>query len=125
MRDLNGALIRPYLKQLIPILTGLTATYLYQSAREYCADNVTDDVRGLPARHFVVHCGYDKRQRTVQIADPYLPNPIGGTIHYEVKTDRLVCSFLMGVLPYDVNLLVIEPAHRTKKVPDEKSSRKF
>ncbi len=117
MRDLNAALIRRYLKQSIPILTGLSATYLYQTAREYGADNVADDVRGFPAGHFVVLCGYDKRQRTVQVADPYLPNPIGGKHHYEVKTDRLVCSILMGVLTYDANLLVIEPGKRTEQVP--------
>jgi hypothetical protein len=118
MLDLNASLIRRYLKRSIPILTGLSSTYLYQAAREYGSDSVVDDVRGLPAGHFVVLCGYDKSRRTVQVADPYLPNPIGSKHHYEVTTDRLVCSILMGVLTYDANLLVIEPGKQTKQALD-------
>jgi hypothetical protein len=66
-------------------------------------------VRGVPTGHFVVLCGYDKQRHTVQVADPYLQNPLGGEHHYEVKMDRLVCAILLGVLTYDANFLVIEP----------------
>lgn len=118
MEDLKASLIRRYLKRSIPILTGLSATYLYQTAREYGADCVADDIYGLPVGHFVVLCGYDKSKRTVQVADPYLPNPIGSKHHYEVTTNRLVCSILMGVLTYDANLLVIEPGEGTTQTPD-------
>ncbi len=109
MRDLTAALIRRYLKRSIPILTGLSSTYLYRAPRECGPPWVDDDVRGFPQGHFVVLCGYDARSRMVQVADPYLPNPLGEEHHYEVGLDRLVCAILLGVLTYDANLLVIEP----------------
>ncbi len=109
MQDLNGALIRKYLSRSIPILTGLSSTYLYGSAREFGPKNDPDDVRGLASGHFVVLCGYDREGRKVQVADPYLPNPIKQGHYYEVGLDRLVCSILLGVLTYDANMLVIQP----------------
>jgi len=109
MQDLTATLIRRYLKRSIPILTGLSSTYLYRAPREYGPPWVDDDVRGLPQGHFVVLCGYDRSSRKVQVADPYLPNPLGEEHHYEVGLDRLVCAILLGVLTYDANLLVIEP----------------
>ena len=109
MQDLNGALIRRYLNRSIPILTGLSATYLYGDPREIGADCHPDDVRGLAAGHFVVLSGYDKRQRKVSVADPYLSNPLGNPHYYEVGLDRLVCAILLGVLTYDANLLIITP----------------
>ncbi|GIX00362.1 MAG: hypothetical protein KatS3mg111_3694 [Pirellulaceae bacterium] len=109
MIDLTSGLLRRYLKRGIPILTGLSSTYLYRSAREYGAGCIADDVRGYPVGHFVVLCGYDPQERKVRVADPYLPNPAGHRHYYEVSIDRLVCSILLGVLTYDANLLVIEP----------------
>jgi len=109
MRDLTASLILRYLERSIPILTGLSSTYLYRAPREFGPPWVDDDVRGFPQGHFVVLCGYDKETRKVQVADPYLPNPLGDAHHYEVGLDRLVCAILLGVLTYDANLLVIEP----------------
>lgn len=109
MRDLTASLIRRYLKRSIPILTGLSSTYLYRAPRECGPPWVDDDVRGVPQGHFVVLCGYDGRSRMVQVADPYLSNPLGEEHYYEVGLDRLVCAILLGVLTYDANLLVIEP----------------
>lgn len=106
--DLNAALIRRYLYRGLPILVGLSATYLYKTAREH-ADQF-DDVRGTPAGHFVVLSGYDKEERTVTVADPLLPNPItGDRQYYEVEMDRLIAAILLGIVTYDANLLVIEP----------------
>lgn len=110
MQDLNAALIRRFLKRSIPILTGLSSTYLYLCEREVEADFEHDDVRGVPTGHFVVLCGYNAQRRTVQVADPYEPNPLSVNHHYEVALDRLICAILLGVLTYDANLLVIEPA---------------
>ncbi len=109
MKDLTASLIRRYLKRSIPLLTGLSATYLYRCAREYGDIPVTDDVLGLAVGHFVVLCGYDQTQRKAVVADPYLPNPLGPGHHYEVDLDRLVCAILLGVLTYDANFLVIRP----------------
>jgi len=109
MRDLNAALIRRYLKRSLPILTGLSSTYLYQAPREFGARLDPDDVRGVPQGHFVVLCGYDQQRQTVQVADPYLANPLAKALYYEVGLDRLVCAILLGVLTYDANLLILEP----------------
>jgi hypothetical protein len=52
--DLTSELLRRHLKRGIPILTGLSSTFLYRSAREIPGTNEADDVRGHPAGHFVV-----------------------------------------------------------------------
>jgi hypothetical protein len=109
MQELNSQLIRRFLKKSIPILTGLSSTYLYFTKREVPESCKPDDVRGYPCGHFVVLCGYDQGARTVLVADPYLPNPLGEKHHYEVHLDRLIAAILLGVLTYDANLLVIEP----------------
>ena len=49
--DLTTALIRRYLKRGVPILTGLSATYLYRTAREYGPNDDFDDIRGHPGRY--------------------------------------------------------------------------
>lgn len=109
-QDLNGSLLRSYLNRSLPVITGLSATYLYLTPREYGPKCEYDDVRGEPAGHFVVLCGYDKKARKVLVADPYLPNPLGKRQHYyAVTTDRVICAILLGVLTYDANLLIIEP----------------
>jgi hypothetical protein len=112
MEDLTGSLIRKYLNRGVPILTGLSSTYLYADSREIPADCRPDDVRGYAAGHFVVLCGYDKQLRKVSVADPYLPNPWGQQHYYEVGLERLVCSILLGVLTYDANLLMVAPRRK-------------
>lgn len=106
-QELNGKLIRRILNREQPIVTGLSATYLYNCARELC--NQYDDVRGEPTGHFVVLRGYDKAARAVSIADPLLDNPRFGAHYYTVKIDRLIGAILLGILTHDANLLVIEP----------------
>lgn len=130
MQELNSQLIRRFLKKSIPILTGLSSTYLYFTEREIPENCLPDDVRGHPCGHFVVLCGYDKAARTVSVADPYLPNPLGEKHHYDVHVDRLIAAILLGVLTYDANLLVIEPrstkpqpAPPTKKQASKHNSR--
>ena len=53
---LTPALIRRFLKRGTPILTGLSATYLYNSPREFedGGHTIPDDVRGQSSGHFVV-----------------------------------------------------------------------
>ena len=112
MRDLTAGLLRRYLNRDVPVLVGLSSTYLYGCSPRSAPTCEPDDVRGLAAGHFVVLCGYDKRRRKVLVADPYLPNLAGLAHYYEVTTDRLVCAILLGVLTYDANLLIIEPGRR-------------
>lgn len=109
MTDLSGRLLRSYLRRDVPILCGLSATWLYRAMRERPADCEDDDVRGEPLGHFVVLNGYDRAQREVRVADPYQPNPITGDHYYSVKLERLVCAILLGIITFDANLLVIEP----------------
>lgn len=108
---LTAALIRKYLNRGIPIMTGLSATYLYNSAREYDLDGrvVYDDVRGESVGHFVVLAGYNRESRCAQVADPYLPNPMANGQHYCVDIYRLVCAIMLGVLTDDGDLLIIQP----------------
>ncbi len=108
MQDLTNELIRKQLNRSVPILTGLSATYLYQEKREL-PDSTPDDVRGYPTGHFVVLCGYDRKKRDVMIADPLHPNPMAAGQLYHVSMDRVKCSILLGVMTYDANLLIIEP----------------
>lgn len=107
--DLTSSLMRKYLVRSIPIITGLSATYLYGSAREYGPGSEYDDLRGESAGHFVVLCGYHRENRTVSVADPLQVNPSGKGPHYEVGINRVLCSILLGVLTYDGNLLILKP----------------
>jgi hypothetical protein len=109
LEDLTTGLIRRYLRRGRPILTGLSATYLYRASREFGPADDYDDIRGEPSGHFVVLSGYDKRARTVLVSDPTHPNPLADSPSYAVGIDRLVCSILLGILTYDANLLIIEP----------------
>lgn len=107
--DLAPPLLRRWLRRGVPILTGLSSTYLYRHAREHGPNDDDDDVRGEPQGHFVVLCGYRRDRRTVLVADPFLENPMAPLNHYEVSLERAVGAILLGVLTHDANLLMIEP----------------
>ena len=109
MRDLDADLVCGFLGQSIPLLAGLSSTYLYRAFREFGPNLVDDDIRGHASGHFVVLFDYDRGQQTVGIADPYLPNPLGKEHHYHVPFNRLICAIMLGVLTYDANLLAIRP----------------
>ncbi len=111
--ELAPTLIRRFLKQDLPILTGLSATYLYGCAREVGDRGLRpDDVRGEPVGHFVVLCGYDVVRRDVLVADPLQVDPDFRTHHYWVRMQRLLGAIMLGVLTYDGNLLILEPPAR-------------
>ena len=110
--NLTAALIRRHLNRFMPILTGLSATYLYGCAREFGPSDDYDDIRGEPSGHFVVLYGYNKETRTVLVADPLHPNPVSETQHYEVNIDRLIAAIFLGVLTYDANLLILQPGRK-------------
>ncbi|HMP78240.1 MAG TPA: hypothetical protein PKD54_02200 [Pirellulaceae bacterium] len=110
MHDLNTGLISHYLDRNIPVLTGLSATYLYRCEREIARNCKPDDVRGVPTGHFVVLSGYHPSKGTVSVADPYLANPLGDENYYDVHVERLICAILLGVITYDANLLIVQPS---------------
>lgn len=107
--ELNTALIREILDQGTPILTGLSATYLYNCAREIGETNQYHDIKGTPTGHFVVIKGYDQVKKEAYIADPLEKNPISETQQYLVNLPRLINAILLGIVTYDANLLIIEP----------------
>ena len=112
--DPTPALLQHYFDHGLPILTGLSATYLYRSKREYttaAGTSVFDDLRGRPMGHFVVLHGM--RGKQVHVADPYSGNPFSQDRHYEVHVGRLINSIMLGIVTYDANLLIISP----KKLP--------
>lgn len=112
LEDLTPGLLRRYLDNNIPILTGLSSTYLYRSMREYGPKDDDDDIRGEPAGHFVVLRGYDAIEGEIDVADPQLPNPLGAGQHYSLPVERVMCAILLGLVTYDANLLIIQPAAR-------------
>lgn len=109
LRDLEPSLLRKFLKRGTPLITGLSATYLYRAVRDVPETNADDDVRGEPVGHFVVLTGYRRDTREILIADPLRTNPLVGSRYYAVKVQRLIGAILLGIMTYDANLLVIEP----------------
>ncbi len=109
MIDLSPALIRKYLSRNVPLLTGLSSTYLYGERREINPTQEACDVRGVPQGHFVILRGYNRDTKQVRVADPYLKNPWSKNLDYEVPIERVVTAILLGVLTYDANLLLIQP----------------
>jgi hypothetical protein len=125
MEDLTRGLIRNYLNRSIPVLAGLSSTFLYRSAREVGPRWDADDIRGEPAGHFVVLCGYDRATKMVRVADPYLPNPLAPKDnYYSIGVDRVLCAILLGALTYDANLIVLEPHNRKGTLRGDPDRRK-
>ncbi|HTL76490.1 MAG TPA: hypothetical protein VL654_09220 [Casimicrobiaceae bacterium] len=117
--NLSQHLIRRILQCRLPILTGLSSTYLYRSVRE-CPDGTPDDVRGHPVGHFVVIAGWDERQRRVMVVDPYQPNPWGPSHEYWISVDRVVAAILLGIVTHDANLLGVYPPPYPSPLPEGK-----
>lgn len=107
--DLEPSLLRRFLRRRIPILTGLSATFLYREARERPLDMKPDDVGGDPVGHFVVLTGYQPATRQVLVTDPLHPNPLSQVHTYPVQMERVIGAIYLGVLTHDANLIVIEP----------------
>jgi hypothetical protein len=105
--EMSDELIKKYLTRQTPVLTGLSATHLYQTPREIGATNKYHSIKGEPAGHFVIVNGYDDRAKCAYIADPMNPNPLKSQ-YYSVDFNRLVNSIMLGIVTYDSNMLVIE-----------------
>lgn len=115
--ELRPSLLRGFLNRGVPVLAGVSATYLYQCARELIDPPAYDDVRGEPMGHFVVLCGYDRKEKQALVADPLRDNPAFRESLYRVGVNRLLTSILLGVLTYDANLLLIEPGREPHTSP--------
>ncbi|MCX7810399.1 MAG: C39 family peptidase [Leptospiraceae bacterium] len=109
--DLTPKLLRKIFQRGVPIITGLSSTYLYNSMRERSPTPTTvidDDICGEPAGHFVVLVGYDSKNKKIIVKDPYPLHPGKKNITYKVRVGRLINSILLGIVTFDANLLVIE-----------------
>ena len=94
-----------------PIITGLSATYLYRTPRELHEEY--DDVRGFPVGHFVVISGYDAERDRFMVVDPSPHSPYSPSGVYPVPAERLMAAILLGDSTYDAVLLTLEPpGHR-------------
>ena len=114
-KDLTAELITTHLKNGTPILTGLSATYLYDCARERELTpnkSTYDDIRGTPTGHFVVLSDIDTTTRQVHIADPYHDNRLFRNSYYTVPLRKLINAILLGIITYDGNLLIIQPKQK-------------
>lgn len=107
--DLSRDLLVQLLSQGQPILTGLSATYLYRTKREY--RNEYDDVRGEPAGHFVVISGYEPGTDQFVVRDPSMHIPFSRTGKYSVPAERLIAAIFLGDVTYDAVLLVLGERH--------------
>lgn len=112
LRDLEPSLLRRYVRRGVPILTGLSASFLYREARERAEDGEPDDIAGDPVGHFVVLTGYRPDDREILVSDPLYPNPLAEEHTYPVKIQRVIGAIYLGVLTHDANLLIIEPCDR-------------
>ena len=65
-------------------------TYLYQTSREIYDDKKVyhDDIRGIPAGHFVVLFGQDELQKRVKIAESEMRNVKASSEPTDIKCDR-------------------------------------
>lgn len=106
--DLTTDLLERHLVAGVPILAGLSSTYLYREMRE-TASAAPDDIRGEPVGHFVVLCGYDQATNRIEVADPYEANPHSDDHYYDVDAHRLQAAILLGIATYDANLVLIRP----------------
>ena len=104
-------LLKEYFSYNLPIITGLSATYLYNSPREIYVNKTStfDDVRGTPCGHFVIIAGFDDVHNQIVVVDPHHENPLSRNNYYSVSSHRLINAILMGMITYDANLLIIQP----------------
>jgi hypothetical protein len=115
MKDLSRGLVYGLLRRGLPILSGLSSTYLYRAPREFGPDDTPDDIRGTPSGHFVVIAGYDFERRKLLVVDPYQPNPFAGAHKYWLGIDRVLGAVLLGIVTHDANLLVIRPRNEERQ----------
>ena len=95
----------------LPIIAGLSSTWLYQSMREFTGRNdmsVMDDMKGGPMGHFVVVHGFDEAGG-IQVADPSSSNPFSDNPHYSIGYNKFLQALMLGSLTYDASLLVLSP----------------
>lgn len=107
--ELEPKLLVSILDRGRPLLTGLSATYLYQMAREIPATNATDDIAGEPVGHFLVVSGYREGGKRFLVQDPFAKRPNRDAARQVVDARRLLNAILLGQTTYDALLLELWP----------------
>ena len=110
--DLDRRLLVGLLVTGHPILAGLSATWLYRTARELAEEE--DDVAGWPVGHFVVISGYQPADDRFLVVDPSRHIPAGRSGVYPVPSERLMGSILLGDVTFDGVLLVLDREGTTR-----------
>lgn len=108
---LSVELLKEYFSYHLPIITGLSSTYLYNSPREIYkkGESHFDDIKGTPCGHFVIVAGFDEEHQRIVVVDPFRENMLSRNNYYKVSSHRLINAILMGMVTYDANLLIIQP----------------
>ena len=117
LANLPLLLVRKVLRRKLPIIAGVSATYLYRAPREYGPQSIPDDILGFPQGHFVVLAGDDPSRRRLLVVDPYQPNPYGTSHEYWISAQRVISATLLGIVTHDANLLVIRRARAAQLCP--------
>lgn len=112
--DLTPDLLVRLIDRGHPILTGCSATHLYQQIRERPHDNGDDDLAGEPVGHFVVVAGYGRSGSTFSVRDPHPGAPFGGNGCTTVPAQRLINAILLADATYDAVLLELWPRRRRR-----------
>ncbi|MEZ5300623.1 MAG: hypothetical protein R3F11_08185 [Verrucomicrobiales bacterium] len=111
MEPLSPSLLRRFLRAGLPIIAGLSCTFLYGDPRVLPETGADDDLRGEPEGHFVVVTQDPSGDRkAVTVHDPSPESPFDDPHCYDVGMDRLINAILLGVLTFDANILVLSPA---------------
>ncbi len=113
--ELSPELLVEILDRGHPILSGLSATWLYRQTRERPDDNEADDLRGDPAGHFVVVCGYSAGGKRFMVRDPSSHVPFSRNGRYVVPAQRLINAILLGDVTQDAVLLELSPERGRKR----------
>jgi hypothetical protein len=111
--EITFDLLRRCLDRKVPLLSGVSATYLYKNMRDYTSDDnqvVYDEWLGAPTGHFVVIRGYELNTQSLSIADPYTPHPLSSDHYYSVDFLHWLHAHLLGIVTYDAELVSIEPS---------------
>ncbi len=106
--DLTPTVLARLLAQGVPLITGLSVTYLHQEPREQ-PDGREDDVAGSPVGHFVVATGWRSESQEVIVADPIQRDPFNPHAEYRVDVQRFINAVMLGIVSYDANLLLLTP----------------
>lgn len=108
--ELTADLLADALDRGHPLISGLSATWLYRHPRERPDDNQPDAVGGEGVGHFVVVSGYTGGGRSFRVEDPSPDAPFGRDGTYLAPAPRLQHAILLGDATHDAVLLELWPA---------------